>query len=59
MKIIDNNWFAKDNAITSGGCPSAPTRLTTLPLETRYIFLPTILKQSMPGLRLAGALSWE
>src|SRR4029078_5485112 len=36
--------------MTSGGFPSAPTRLTTLPLHSKYIFLPCISKQSKYGL---------
>ena len=36
MCRIDSIWFENDWAMTSGGCPSAATRLARRPLPMRY-----------------------
>src|SRR5919199_5413692 len=54
INIIDNNWFAKDKAIISGGWPSAPIKFTTLPLDNRNIRFPSIVIDSTFGLTVTG-----
>src|SRR5215207_8165804 len=54
MYKIDSSWLANDRAITSGGWPSAATKLTTLPFDSKNNLLPLTSKRSIFGLICTG-----